>query len=109
MALCLGLLVGYVTLAACSATTGGGTTQSGGTATATVDLSDLSKLLLLAHEKGAQDVTCVYTSTITSSQGTAQDSGKAIFTRSPQRFLLAIQFPTQPTLNRHQVYNYDSR
>jgi hypothetical protein len=111
----LSLLVGLFSLAACSGATsaGGGTTQSGtpngGTATATVDLSDLSKLLMLAHEKGPQDVTYVYTSTVKSSQGTADGSGKAIFTRSPQRFLLDITFPTQPALNRHQVYDYDSK
>jgi hypothetical protein len=112
--LCLSLLVGLVSLAACSATSSGGaTTQSGtptgGIPTATVDLSDLSKLLMRSHEQGPQDVTYVYTSTVTSSQGTAQGSGKAIFTRSLQRFLLDITFPTAPTLNRHQVYDYDSK
>jgi hypothetical protein len=115
MALCLSMLVGLVSLVACSATSasGGGTTQganpSGGTATATVDLSNLSQLLMLSHSNGPQDVTYVYTSTVTSSQGTAQGSGKAIFTRLPHRFLLDIQFPTAPSLNRHQIYDYDSK
>jgi hypothetical protein len=116
LCLCLSLLVGLVSFTACnSAATGGGggTTQSGtpsgGIATATVDLSDLSKLLMLSHEKGPQDVTYVYTSTVTSSQGTAQGSGKATFTRTPQRFLLDITFPTASSLNRHQTYDYDSK
>jgi hypothetical protein len=115
LALCLSLLVGLVSLAACEATNGGaggttqGSTPSGGTATATVDLSDLSKLLMLSHERGPQDVTYVYMSTVKSSQGTAQGSGKAIFTRSPQRFQLDIEFPSAPSLNRHQVYDYDSK
>jgi len=113
--LSLSLLVGLISLAACGGVTSGGgaTTQSGtpsgGTATATVDLSDLSKLLMLSHEKGPQDVTYVYTSTVKGPQGTADGSGKAIFTRSPQRFLLDITFPTAPTLNRHQVYDYDAK
>jgi hypothetical protein len=115
MAIFLSMLIGLVALVACSATSGGagGATQSstpsGRTATATVDLSDLSKLLMLSHERGPQDVTYVYTSTVTSSQGTAQGSGKAIFTRSPQRFQLDIEFPTAPSLNRHQVYDYASK
>ena len=115
MVLCLSMLIGLVSLVACSATSasGGGTTQganpSEGTATATVDSSNLSQLLMLSHSNGPQDVTYVYTSTVTSSQGTAQGSGKAIFTRSPHRFLLDIQFPTAPSLNRHQIYDYDSK
>jgi hypothetical protein len=115
MALCLTVLVGLVSLVACSGASSGagGTTQSstpsGGTATATVDLSDLSKLLALSHEKGPQDVTYVYASTVKGPQGTADGSGKAIFTRSPQRFLLDITFATAPSLDRHQIYDYDSK
>jgi hypothetical protein len=112
--LCSSLLVGLISLAACGVSNGsGGTTQNttsgGGTATATVDLSDLSKLLMLSHEEGPQDVTYVYTSTVKSPQGTADGSGKALFTRSPQRFLLDITFPTMPSLDRHQIYDYDSK
>jgi len=114
MALCLTMLIGLISLAACSSTNSGdvggtpqGSKSSGGTAT--VDLSNLGQLLMLSHERGPQDVTYVYTSTVTSPQGTAQGSGKAIFTRSPHRFLLDIQFPTAPSLNRHQIYDYDSK
>jgi hypothetical protein len=111
---CSSLLVGLISLAACGVSNGsGGTTQNtttgGATATATVDLSDLSKLLMLSHEKGPQDVTYVYTSTVKSPQGTADGSGKAVFTRAPQRFLLDITFPTTPSLDRHQIYDYDRK
>jgi hypothetical protein len=64
---------------------------------------------MLSHEKGPQDVTYVYTSTVTGPQGAANGSGKAIFTRTPHRFLLDITFPTAPSLNRHQIYDYDSK
>jgi hypothetical protein len=109
------LAIVLVALAGCNAaaTGGGGTTQSGtpsgGTPTATVDLSDLSKVLMLSHEKGPQDVTYVYTSTVRGPQGTADGSGKAVFTRSPQRFQLDIAFPTTPSLDRHQIYDYESK
>ncbi len=116
------LLTGLFLLVSCASasTTGQGTTQAntpqGGTpsavpptATATVDPSNVSQLLALAHEKGPQDVTYTYSSTVKSPQGSATGTGKAIFTRTPQRFLLDIQFPTAPILSRHQVYDYTTK
>ena len=97
-----GLLTVLTVFGGCTAATGSGGggstaqngTPTGGTPTATVNLNNLSKLLMLSHEKGPQDVTYVYTSTVKGPQGTADGSGHAIFTRSPQRFLLDITFPT---------------
>lgn len=116
------LLVGLFLLVSCASvsTTGQGTTQANTpqagtpsavppTATATVDPSNVSQLLALAHEKGPQDVTYTYSSTVKSPQGSATGTGKAIFTRTPQRFLLDIQFPTAPILSRHQVYDYTTK
>src|SRR5215813_11559765 len=115
--MCCALLAVLTVLGGCTAATGSGGggstaqngTATGGTPTATVDLNNLSKLLMLSHEKGPQDVTYVYTSTVKGPQGTADGSGHAIFTRSPQRFLLDITFPTAPSLDRHQIYDYDSK
>jgi hypothetical protein len=82
---------------------------TGGTATATLDLTDLSKLLMLSHEKGPQDVTYARNETVTGPQGTAECGGKAVFTHSPQRFLLDVQCPSAKTLTRTQVYDYDAK
>lgn len=115
------LLAGLFLLVSCaSASTGQGSTQANTpqagtpsavppTATASVDPSNVSQLLALSHEKGPQDVTYTYSSTVKSPQGSASGTGKAIFTRTPQRFLLDIQFPTAPILSRHQVYDYTTR
>ncbi len=115
------LLAGLLLLVSCAgASTGQGSAQAGTpqastpspvppTATATVDPSNVSQLLALSHEKGPQDVTYTYNSTVKSPQGTASGTGKAIFTRSPQRFLLDIQFSTAPFLSRHQIYDYTTK
>ncbi len=117
--ICCALLVVLAALGGCSAATGsggsGGTTQngtptgSGATPAVTVDPNDVGNLLALAHEKGPQDVTYVRAETITGPQGTAECSGKAIFTRSPQRFLLEVQCPTAPSNSRTQIYDYNAK
>lgn len=115
--LCLSLLMGLLSFTACSSATGGsgGAAQNStpsvapATAGATVDPSNVSQLLMLAHEREPQDVTYVLTAAFKSSQATAQGSGKAILTRSPRRYLVDIQYPTAPSLNLHQIYDYDSK
>ncbi len=89
--------------------TGGSPTAVSLTPTATVDPSNVSQLLALSHERGPQDVTYTYTETVTSTQGSATGSGTAVFTRTPDRFLLDIQFSSYPSLSRHQIYDYTTR
>jgi hypothetical protein len=113
----LSLLVGLLSITACGSATGGngGTAQNvapNGTsaaAGATVDPSNVSQLLMLAHAREPQDVTYVLTATDKTAQGAAQGSGKAILTRSPRRYLIDIQYPAAPSLNLHQIYDYDSK
>ncbi len=79
------------------------------TPTATVDPTNVSQLLARSHQNGPQDVTYTYTEMVTSSQGSATGSGTAVFTRSPDRFLLDIQFSSFPSLSRHQIYDYTTK
>ncbi len=121
-----GLLFGLFLLTACASplsqggtsqtpTPSGGGSQSGTpggvpqTPTATVDPSNVSQLLARSHENGPQDVTYMYSEIVQSSQGRADGSGTAVFTRSPDRFLLDIQFDSYPSLSRHQIYDYTTR
>jgi hypothetical protein len=46
---------------------------------------------------------------VQSPQGSAVGSGKAVFTRSPHRFLLDVQFSSVPSLSRHQIYDYTTK
>jgi hypothetical protein len=118
LAIILGIAL-LSSLAACSMSTSGpsggsgdtSTSQGGSAATptASVDPNKVSQLLALSHEKGPQDVTYARAETVHGPQGTAQCDGKAIFTRSPQRFLLDVQCPSATTLSRAQVYDYDAK
>ena len=111
------LLATLAALGGCNVATGrGGDTTQSRTATGpasspnvSVDPSNVRQLLALSHEKGPQDVTYVLTEMVTGSQGNAQGSGKAIFTRSPQRFLLDVQFSSAPSLSRTQIYDYGTK
>jgi hypothetical protein len=111
------LLAALAALGGCNVATGGsGETAQSGTATGpasspnvSVDPNNVSHLLALSHEKGPQDVTYVLTEMVTGPQGNAQGSGKAIFTRSPQRFLLDVQFSSAQSLSRTQIYDYTTK
>ncbi len=78
------------------------------TPTATVDPSNVSQLLARSHQNGPQDATYALTEMVQSSQGSASGSGTAIFTRSPDRFLLDVQ-SSSPGIARHQVYDYTTK
>jgi hypothetical protein len=107
------LLFGLLFVASCASSVsqdGGGSqtaTPSGApaTPTATVDPSNVSQLLARSHERGPQDATYTLNETLQSSQGTAVGSGQALFTRTPDRFLLDVQ-SNSPALARHQIYDY---
>src|SRR5262245_10738153 len=92
----LSVLVGLVFLAACGATSAGGVTRRGTPTTpVTVDLSDLSQVLMLSHEMEPQDATYRYHSTEmgASLPDTVECSGKVILTHSPHRIRLDVLCP----------------
>ncbi len=117
------LLFGLLFLAACASPLSQGGSQtptpSGGaggpqtgtpsaapsTPTATVDPSNVSQLLARSHAGGPQDATYTLNETLHSSQGSADGSGHAVFTRSPDRFLLDVQ-SSSPAIARRQIYDY---
>jgi hypothetical protein len=105
------LLFGLLFLASCaSAPSQSGSQTTTPTAalitpTPTVDPSNVSQLLARSHEHGPQDATYVLNETVQTPQGSANGSGKAIFTRSPDRFLLDVQ-SSSPAIARRQIYDY---
>ncbi len=112
--LLVGLFFGLALLASCASSTSQGGSQTPPptgvpvTPTATVDPSNVSQVLASSHEHGPQDVTYTLNETIQSSS-TIEGSGMAVFTRSPQRFLLDVQYSTTPSSSRHQVYDYTTK